>query len=137
MKRTAIFLACLLLFFGIEAFAVNGADIKAGKPVPAADTRITRMKAAGTVTEITDVTLKIERTVKDKMESMEFVLDKPIVKIMVGDKVLVSYVAKEGKNIATRVAKTAIKKTTPKTTINAKPAKDTTNRETRGSYVLR
>ena len=125
MKRAAIFLTGVLLFLGAEAFAVDNADMKMSKSAPATDARITKMKAAGTVTEITDVALKVERTVKGKMETMEFVLDKPITKITVGDKVLVSYVTKEGKNIATKVAQTAVKKTIPKTTINAKPVKNT------------
>lgn len=122
MKRTAIFLAGLLLFFAAQALAGDRADMKkAGTPAPATDTRITRMKAAGTVTEISDTVLKIERTVKGKMETMDFVLEKPIAKIMVGDKVQVSYVTKENQNVATKVTKTIVKKPIPKTTINAKP----------------
>lgn len=121
IKRTAISLAVLLLFSGAPVLAVDHADRKAGKAVPAADTRITRMKAAGTVTEISDAVLKIERTAKGKMETMEFVLEKPVVKIMVGDKVQVSYVTRETRNVATKVTKTTVKKTIPKTTINAKP----------------
>lgn len=123
MKRTAMFLAGLLLFSGAQTFAVDDADRNVGKPAPAADVRVTKMKAAGTVTEISDTVLKIERTVKGKMENMEFVLDKPVTKIAVRDKVLVSYVTKEGKNVAMKVTKPVVKKTIPKTTINAKPAK--------------
>jgi uncharacterized protein YqfB (UPF0267 family) len=60
------------------------------------------MRAPGTVLEISDVVLKIERKIKDRVETMEFVLEKPV-KFKVGDRVRVSYVEKDGKMIATRV----------------------------------
>jgi hypothetical protein len=48
---------------------------------------------------------------------MEFALDKPVEKIKAGDKVTVSYIKKEGRNIATRVtpvvARKIVKKPTP------------------------
>jgi hypothetical protein len=122
MKRAAIVIAGLFLFFEALAFAVDHVDLKTGRPVPAVEARVTRMKAAGTVTEISDTVLKIERTVKGKMEGMEFVLDKPVVKITAGDKVQVSYVIKEDKNVAMKVTKPVVKTTTPKPTIKAKPA---------------
>ncbi len=127
MKRAVIFLAGLFLFFEAPAFAVDHADVKTGKSAPAADARITRMKIAGTVTEISDTVLKIERTVKEKMEGMEFILDKPVAKIAVGDKIQVSYIIKADKNVATKVTKTVVKKTTPKTTIKTKPAQTLPN----------
>jgi autonomous glycyl radical cofactor GrcA len=72
------------------------------------------MRAAGIVIEITDTALKIERKVKDKVETMEFTLEKPLVKIKAGDKVRVSYITREDLNVATRVEadvpQTAIKK---------------------------
>ena len=70
--------------------------------VPAAK-RVTGMRAAGIVTEISDTTLKIERKIKDQAETMEFALEKPVAKIKAGDKVRVSYITKEDRNIATRV----------------------------------
>ncbi len=66
--------------------------------------RVTRMRAAGIVKEITDTTIKIERKVKDKVETMEFVLEKPVTKINVGDKVKVSYITKGDSNVAARVS---------------------------------
>ena len=72
-------------------------------PGTAAAVRVTKMRAAGVVIEFTDVTLKIERKVKDKAETMEFDLEKPLVKIKAGDKVRVSYITREDKNVATKV----------------------------------
>ena len=65
--------------------------------------KVTKMKAAGVVTEISATTLKIERKVRDKAETMEFVLEKPLAKIKVGDKVKVSYITKDNQNVATKV----------------------------------
>ena len=102
--------------FCASAFLYAATSDRAEKAVApgAAAVRVTKMRAAGIVIEITAVTLKIERKVKDKAETMEFVLEKPLVKIKAGDKVRVSYITREDKNVATRVEadvpQTAIKK---------------------------
>ncbi len=118
MKRAAIFFAGLFLIFEAPVFAADQVGPKAG---PAVEARVTRMKAAGTVMEISDTVLKIERTVKGKIEGMEFTLEKPVARIAVGDKVQVSYIIKEDKNVATKVTKTVVKPTPQRPTINAKP----------------
>ncbi len=104
---------------GASAFLYAATSDKAEKalsaPGAAPAVRVTGMRAAGIVTEITDTALKIERKVKDKVETMDFTLEKPLVKIKVGDKVRVSYITREDLNVATRVVadvpQTAIKKT--------------------------
>jgi uncharacterized OB-fold protein len=62
------------------------------------------MRAPGTILEITDTTLVIERKDKDNVETMTFVLDKPV-KFKAGDKVRVSYIEDKGKRIVTRIIK--------------------------------
>jgi len=74
------------------------------KPLP----RETRMRATGTVKEISADILRMERTVT--FESMEFILERPEEKIAVGDKVTVSYIRKDDRNIAKRVTKALPKK---------------------------
>jgi hypothetical protein len=84
--------------------ATSGTGEKAlSAPAAAAATRVTRMRAAGVVREMSDTALKIERKVKDTAETMEFALERPLVNIKVGDKVRVSYVNREDKNVATKV----------------------------------
>jgi hypothetical protein len=103
---------------GASAFLYAATSDKAENAVSAPGApvvvRVTKMRAAGIVKEITDVTLKIERKVKDKAETMEFVLEKPLVNIKAGDKVRVSYITREDQNVATVVVadvpQTAIKK---------------------------
>jgi hypothetical protein len=103
---------------GASAFLYAAISDKAEKamsaPGAAVAVRVTKMRAAGIVIEVTDVTLKIERKVKDKAETMEFALEKPSVNIKAGDKVRVSYITREDKNVATKVVadvpQTAIKK---------------------------
>ena len=76
-----------------------------------------KLKATGKVMAVSETNLKIERNVKGKdgaPEIMEFVLEKPK-KVEIGDKVSVTYIKKEGQDVALRVAKvTAIKKSTTK-----------------------
>ena len=81
-------------------------------------------KTDGKVVEISDKTLKIERTLKGKVETMEFSLEKPFANIKVGDQLKASYIEKNGKNVLLRVApaqKTAVQKSKKETPKTAKP----------------
>jgi hypothetical protein len=107
MRRFMIFAAGLIILLGAWAFAAE----QAAAPAPAraasgktATAIITKMRAPGTILEITDSKLLIERKVKDNMETMEFVLEKPM-KFKVGDKVRVTYVEDKGKRVVTRIVK--------------------------------
>ena len=102
MKRLMLFAAGLTFLLFACAFAADQPVSIAPAAVPSQTAKITRMRAPGTVLEISDVVLKIERKIKDRVETMEFVLEKPV-KFKVGDRVRVSYVEKDGKMIATRV----------------------------------
>jgi hypothetical protein len=109
MKRLMLFAAGLTFLLCAWAFAAEQAAVLApakAAPAKTAIVKVTKMRAPGTILEITDSTLKIERKVKDSVETMEFVLDKPL-KFKVGDKVRVSYIEKNGKMIVTRIVRTA------------------------------
>ncbi len=101
----------LVLFLGICFFCASAnlyaAVLDQGAKVPSIPSgnavKVTKMRAAGVVMEISDTALKIERKIKDKAETMEFVLEKALNKIKVGNKVRVSYITREGKNVATKV----------------------------------
>lgn len=120
-----LFAAGLTFLLFAWAFAADQPVSTAPAAVPSQTAKITRMRAPGTVLEISDVVLKIERKIKDRVETMEFVLEKPV-KFKVGDRVRVSYVEKDGKMIATRVVnvKPVIlpSKKTAKSIKEAKPA---------------
>ena len=114
-------LMSIVLIIGIfcaSAFLYAATSDRAEKassaPGAPASVRVTKMRAAGKVIEITDVALKIERKVRDKVETMDFALETPLIKIKAGDKVRVSYITREDKNVATKVVadvpQTAIKK---------------------------
>jgi len=105
MNRLMFFLAGLFLLCCAWAFAAEKAPAVA--PAKAASAKaaavdITKMRAPGTILEITDSTLIIERKVKDNVEKMAFVLEKPM-KFKVGDKVRVSYVEADGRMVVTRI----------------------------------
>ena len=109
MKRLMLFAAGLTFLLCAWAFAAEqAATLAPAKAAPAktATVKITKMRAPGTILEITDSTLKIERKVKDSVETMEFVLEKPM-KFKVGEKVRISYVESDGKMIVTRIVRTA------------------------------
>jgi hypothetical protein len=119
LRRFFLSLLGVAFLFGSVAFAVNPTDISKdkspsakvtpAKPAPAKPLpRETRMRATGIIKEMTGDTLRIERTVT--AELMEFLLEKPLDKINVGDKVNISYIKKEEKNIAKRVSKDLPKK---------------------------
>lgn len=88
-------------------------------------TKETKVSITGIVREISDTTIIVERTLKGKTETTEFILEKPVEKIKVGDKVRVSYVRRGGKNTAIKVIpftpKTIVKK--PQPTKDVKPAR--------------
>lgn len=69
-----------------------------------------RMHATGKVIEISDASVKIERTVKGDIETMEFALEKPCAGIVANDLVKIAYTEKDGKLTASRVSKVALKK---------------------------
>ena len=103
MRRWMLIAAGLVFLLFAWAFAADPPVSKAPVAAAKAD-KITKMRAPGTILEISDSALKIERKIKDKVETMEFVLEKPV-KFKAGDRVRVSYVERDGKMIATRVVK--------------------------------
>ncbi len=102
MRRWMLIAAGLVFLLFAWAFAADPPVSKA--PAAAKADKITKMRAPGIILEISDTALKIERKIKDKVETMEFVLEKPV-KFKAGDRVRVSYVERDGKMIATRVVK--------------------------------
>lgn len=127
MKRCLVLmLGAVFLFSGVafaadEVKARSGGDVKArsGGDVKArtpkeAPPKVTKMKASGTVVSISDSALKLERDVKGNKEAMDFSLAKASPDVAAGDKVNVTYVVKDGKNVAEKVAKVKEKKETPK-----------------------
>jgi hypothetical protein len=122
MKRLIVLVAGFVFVFSTYIFAANGpstvpAKTEPSKAVTMKPPKETRVSITGIVKEISDTMILVERTVKGKTEIMEFALDKPAEKIKAGDKVRVSYIKKDGKNVARRVtpfiAKKIIKKTSP------------------------
>ena len=139
MKRFMVWAIALVFLFCTSVIAAEKAATPAVPAVPAAKAepakaekkevkKVVKKKAEkktdGKVVEISDKTLKIERTLKGKVETMEFFLEKPFANITVGDKLKVSYIEKNGQNVLLRVApaqKTAVQKSKKETPKTAKP----------------
>jgi hypothetical protein len=124
MRKALVYLVGVIFLLSAIAFAADKPVSNATKTNPgkAAPVKVAKMNATGKVIEISDKNIKIERTVKDKVETMEFILDKPPVNIAVGDNVKIAYIEKEGVLMAARVAKIVPKKQGVKEAVAEKPA---------------
>lgn len=113
MKRALLYIVGITFLLSAIAYSADktSTEVVKNNSAKAASLKTTRMNARGKVIEISDKAIKIERSVKDKAETMEFILDKPAEKIAVGDSVGIAYIEKEGRLIASRVTKTVPKKT--------------------------
>ena len=111
MKKVLWYVAGTIFLLSTLAFAVDkpASPVKAD-PVKTNIVKAAKMHATGKVIEISDASIKIERTVKGDVETMEFALDKPVKNIIVNDSVKIAYTENDGKLIASRVAKVTLKK---------------------------
>jgi hypothetical protein len=120
MKRFLITAAGLMLLcFALVFAAEKPAAVSPSPP------RVPDMSTAGKVIAVSNTELRIERTLKGKVETMEFILESPFTAIKVGDQIKVSYREKDGRNILIRVApakKTAVEKSKKETPKKEKPS---------------
>ncbi len=106
MKRALVYIVGVAFLLSALAFAADKPATDATKVDPAKTVvKTAKMNATGKVIEISDGSIKIERTVKGNAETMEFVLDKPTENISVNDSVKIAYIEKDGQLLASRVVK--------------------------------
>jgi hypothetical protein len=124
MKKALAYITCAAFLLSAIAFASDKPDLDAaaGASSKVGNVKVAKMNARGKVVEVTDKTIKIERKVKNEVEVMEFILDKPVENIDVNDLVKIVYVEKDGSLQASRVVKIVPKKTGKKETVIKKPA---------------
>jgi hypothetical protein len=111
MKKALLYIVGVFFLLSTLAFAID----KPASPVKVdpAKTNIVKaakMHATGKVVEISDASIKIERTVKGDIETMEFALENPFAGIVANDSVKIEYTEKDGKLTASRVSKVTLKK---------------------------
>jgi hypothetical protein len=112
MKRTLVYIVGVAFLLSALAFAADKPVTDTTK-IDQARTNVVksaRMYATGKVIEISDSSIKIERTVKGNAETMEFVLEKPVENIAEDDAVKIAYIEKNGQLLASRIVKAAPKK---------------------------
>ena len=111
MKKALWYIVGAVFLLSTLAFAADRAasPVKVD-PVKTNIVKAAKMHATVKVIEISDESVKIERTVKGDVETMEFALEKPVKNIIVSDSVKIDYMEKDGKLIASRVAKVIFKK---------------------------
>jgi hypothetical protein len=111
MKKAWLYVVGTVFLLSTLAFAVdNPASSVKADPIKTNIVRVAKMHATGKVIEISDASIKIERTVKGDVETMEFALDKPVKSVIINDSVKIDYTEKDGKLIASRVAKVTLRK---------------------------
>jgi len=111
MKKALWYIVGTFFLLSTLAFAADKAASpdKAG-PVKTNIVKAAKMHATGKVIEISEASIKIERTVKGDVGTMEFALEKPVKNIIINDSVKIDYMEKDGKLTASRVAKVTFKK---------------------------
>jgi hypothetical protein len=100
----AFFIMSTLVFAVDKSASPTRANTAKANVVKAA-----KMHATGRVVEVSDELIKIERTVKGDIETMEFTLEKPSTGIIVNDSVKIDYTENDGNLIALRVSKVTFK----------------------------
>jgi hypothetical protein len=107
MKRMAVWIIGVAFFFCALAFAGDQAakGTPGSEPAKATSIKVVKMKVTGKVVDVTDTMLKIELTIKGRVETVEFALEKPLTKIKVGDKIIINYIIKDEKKVATEITK--------------------------------
>lgn len=121
VKRALVYSIGAAVLLTAIAFAADkpASDAVKADSAKANTVKIAKMNATGKVIEISEKAISIERTVKDKVETMIFVLDKPTENIAVSDAVKISYIEKDGTLVASRVAKANPRKPEKKENIKA------------------
>lgn len=111
MKSVLVYIVSVAFLLSALAFAADKPASDKTKADPAKTVaKSAKMNATGKVIEISDSAIKIQRTVKGKAETMEFVLEKSVENIAVNDSVKIAYIENDGQLLASRVVKAAPKK---------------------------
>lgn len=121
MKKALVYIISIAFLFSAMVFAADKPASNADQ-VKVSTIKIAKMNATGKVVEISDKTIKIERRIKNEVETMEFILDKPAENIAVNDAVKIAYIENNGSLLASRVVKMMPKKMVKKGTVTDKSA---------------
>jgi hypothetical protein len=116
MKKTLVGIAGVICLLAAFAFAADKPATEANHGVTLKTTNVkaAKMNARGRVVEISDKAIKIERSIKGNVETMEFALGNPVANIAVNDSVKIDYSVQDGKLTASRVAKLGAVRNPPK-----------------------
>ena len=112
MRRVLVYIVSVAFLLSAMAFAADKSATDTTKVDPAKTNVVksAKMHATGKVIDISDSSIKIERTLKGDIETMKFSLENPAENIAANDIVKIAYINQDGKLVATRVAKVNLKK---------------------------
>jgi len=101
----AFFLLSNITFAADKPVVVH--NVEQGKKILV---KTAKMHARGKVIEISETSVKIERTVRGNVEIMEFTLDEPAENISVNDFIKVAYTVNGDQLVASKISKVKAKK---------------------------
>ena len=112
MKRALVYIVSVAFLLSALAFAADKSATDTTKVDPAKTNVVksAKMHATGKVIDISDSSIKIERTLKGDIETMKFSLENPAENIAENDIVKIAYTNQDGKLVAHRVVKVISKK---------------------------
>jgi hypothetical protein len=112
MKSALVYIVSVAFLLSTLAFAADKSATDTTKVDPAKTNVVksAKMNARGKVIDISDSSIKIERTVRGNVEVMQFALENPTENVAVNDTVKIAYINEDGRLFATRVAKVDSKK---------------------------
>jgi len=112
MKSALVYIVSVAFLLSTLAFAAykSATDTTKVDPAKTNVVKSAKMNARGKVIDISDSSIKIERTVRGNVEVMQFALENPTENVAVNDTVKIAYINEDGRLFATRVAKVDSKK---------------------------
>jgi hypothetical protein len=113
MKKALWHIAGAVFLLSALAFAADKSisqTITKEKAIKTNTIKAAKMNAIGKVINISDESIKIERTVRGNVEAMHFALENPTENIAENDIVKIAYINQDGKLVAHRVVKVDSKK---------------------------
>ncbi len=107
MKKALWYIAGGILLLSALAFAADKpiSDTIKADAVKTNTIKAAKMNATGKVINISDESIKIERSVRGNIEVMQFALENATENIAVNDTVKIAYINEDGKLVAHRVVK--------------------------------
>jgi hypothetical protein len=111
MRKILLQTVCIIFLFSAQVAATDMSFPPAQSNRAKINTlKVAKMHATGKVIEVSKEAVKIERTVKGDIETMEFILEKPLTGVRVNDSVRIEYTETDAGLMASKISRIVLKK---------------------------